>query len=107
MTMTPIIKPAIMDSHGKPGTAGSTRGVVAELVVELTVGVAATVKVDTDMLTTVVVNGLVVMGMVVGLDDVALLVLDTVIVAWVELGALVVVEVAAWPLNVGGTIGSR
>jgi hypothetical protein len=58
--MTPSIKPAIIDSHGNPGIAGSTIGVETELVDELTVvvGVLATVKVDTDVLTTVVVNGL-------------------------------------------------
>jgi hypothetical protein len=81
---------------------------VRELVVELTVGVAATVKVDTDMLTTVVVDGLVVKGEVVAVIEEAVLVFDDmVVVAWVELEAVVVVEVAACPLNVGGTIGSR
>jgi len=67
---TPSIKPAIIDSHGKPGTAGRTIGVETDIVVELieVVGVLTTVIVDTDVdtdvdtevLTTVVVSELVV-----------------------------------------------
>jgi hypothetical protein len=54
--------PAIMDSHGKPGIAGSTIGVETEIVVELlvVVGVLTTVIVDNEVLTTVVVIELVV-----------------------------------------------
>ena len=57
--MAPSMRPAIIDSHGKPGIAGSTIGVEMEIVDELTVvvGVLATVKVDTAVLTTVVVKG--------------------------------------------------
>jgi len=57
-----------MDSHGKPGIAGNTIGVETEIVVELlvVVGVLTTVKVETEVLTTVVVSELVaVMGSVV------------------------------------------
>jgi len=47
----------------------------------------------------------------VAVDDSVLLVLsledDMDVVAWDELEAVVVVEVAAWPLYVGGTTGSR
>jgi hypothetical protein len=59
--MPPSIRPAIIDSHGKPGMAGSIIGVETELVAELTiiVGVLAIVRVDTDVLTTVLANGLV------------------------------------------------
>jgi hypothetical protein len=59
--MTPSTRPATIDSHGNPGIAGSTIGVETELVDELTVvvGVLTTVIVDTDVLTTVVVKGLV------------------------------------------------
>jgi len=50
-----------MDSHGKPGMAGSTIGVVTEFVDELVVvvGVLETVTVDTEVLTTAVVGVLV------------------------------------------------
>ena len=52
--MTPSIRPAIIDSQGKPGIAGTTMGVEIKLVAELTVvGVLPTVTVDTDVLTTV------------------------------------------------------
>jgi len=59
---TPKIKPAIIDSHGNPGIAGSSTGVETELVEELTVvvGVFSTVTVDTAVLTTVVATGVVV-----------------------------------------------
>jgi hypothetical protein len=54
--------PTMMDSHEKPGIAGSTNGVETEIVVELlvVVGVLMTVIVDTEVLTTVVVRELVV-----------------------------------------------
>jgi hypothetical protein len=57
----PSIKPAIMDSHGNPGTAGNVIGVEteAELVLAI-VGVLTTVIVDTEVLTVVTVSGLVV-----------------------------------------------
>lgn len=89
MAMTPKISPAMMDSQGKPGIAGSTIGVETELVVvELTVvGVLATVNVDTAVLTTVVVSGLVVTAgsVVIALDDITL-----VFVLEVEEGTVVV-----------------
>ena len=61
--------PAMMDSHGKPGTAGNTVGVETLIVLKVlvVVGVLTTVIVDTDALTTVVVNELVV---VTGTNDV-------------------------------------
>jgi len=60
--MTPKIRPAIMDSHGKPGIGGITRGVEAELVsvLNVVVGVLETVMVDTAVLTTSVVGELIV-----------------------------------------------
>jgi hypothetical protein len=69
--------PAIMDSHGKPGTAGRTIGVETEMVVELlvVVGVLTTVMVETetDVLTTVVgIELVLVAGIVEVLDDVEL-----------------------------------
>jgi len=111
--MTPSIRPAIIDSHGKPGIAGSIIGVETELVVELTVvvGVLATVTVDTAVLTTVVANGLV--AVIAGsVDDAALeLVIDedTIVVTGETLEVVVSVEVEVVPplLTVGGTIGSR
>ena len=54
----PIISPAIIDSHGKPGTAGSTIGVDTEI--DWVVGVFITVVTDIEVLTTVVVTELVV-----------------------------------------------
>ena len=52
----PVIKPAIMDSQGKPGIAGIIIGVETELVEELkvVVGVLETVTVDTSVLTIVI-----------------------------------------------------
>ena len=81
--MTPRIRPAIIDSHGKPGIAGSTIGVVTELVDELivVVGVLETVTVDTEVLTTAVVGELSVeIATVVALDETVLAV-DTAPVA--------------------------
>ena len=119
-TVNPIMMPTIMDSHGKPGIAGSTIGV--EIVVELLVivGVLTTVIVDTEVLTTVVAGELVVISDVEeALDDAALVIdEDSVIVAIepelelaleVELElelALEVVLVACCPTT-GGTVGSR
>jgi hypothetical protein len=86
--MTPRIRPEIMDSHGKPGIAGSTIGVVTELVDELivVVGVLETVTVDTDVLTIAVVGELIVEAATVVTLEAALVVLvvltgDTVLVA--------------------------
>jgi hypothetical protein len=120
--------PAIMDSHGKPGIAGSTIGVETEIVVELlvVVGVLTSVIVDTDILTTVVVIGVVVTSDVVdALDDVLLDSSDDVVVTEelevaldvvpeepevaVELELeleLELVLVACWPTT-GGFCGSR
>ena len=70
--MAPSIRPAIMDSHGKPGIAGSTIGVETAIVELATVvGMIAGVMVGTDVLTTVLVIGLVVIagGSVVALED--------------------------------------
>ena len=56
-TVIPSMTPIMMDSHGKPGTAGSTIGVETELVVELLVVVGVLtiviVETETDVLTTV------------------------------------------------------
>jgi hypothetical protein len=103
--MRPKIRPASIDSHGKPGIAGSTMGVETELVDELivVVGTVETVTVDTEVLTTTVVGELVVTGTIV----VLLVALDSVVVAWDELEAVAVVEVTVWLLYVGGTTGSR
>ncbi len=105
-----------MDSHGKPGTAGSTIGVETEIVVELlvVVGVLTTVIVETetDVLTTVGGSELVVVtGIVEALDDVELV---TELVT--EPGVVVVatgpdvefepVVVTCWPTT-GGVRGSR
>jgi len=53
------MKPAIIDSQGKPGIAGSTTGVELKAVEEVVAyeGVLATVSVDTDVLTSVLVDG--------------------------------------------------
>jgi hypothetical protein len=115
MTMTPRIRPAIIDSHGKPGIAGSTIGVVTVLVAELTVveGVLSTVTVDTETLAIVDSSELVVStAWVVVLDDVTLELDEDTIVADAELDAEVSVvsdefDVVPPPLNVGGVIGSR
>ena len=56
----PIISPAIIDSHGNPGIAGSTIGVETEIVELLVVGILTTVVTETEVLTTVVVTELVV-----------------------------------------------
>jgi len=112
--------PAITDSHGKPGIAGSTIGVETDIVVELLVdvGVLTTVIVDTDVLTTVVVSELVVIVDVEALDEVELVIDEddegTVVVATeLELEVLCVllcvvlcVLVACWPTT-GGLAGSR
>jgi len=59
--MNPSIAPAMIDSHGKPGIAGSVIGVVTaiELVVPLVVGVLVTVITEREVLMTVVVIELV------------------------------------------------
>lgn len=84
--MAPRIRPAIMDSHGKPGIAGRTIGVETELVAELSVvvGVLTTVTVDIDVLTMVLISELVVdtagvvalayTRVVLGVDEVAVVV---------------------------------
>jgi hypothetical protein len=106
-----MIRPAIMDSHGKPGMAGNTIGVDVELVdvLVVVVGVLTTVTVDNDVLITVVVNELVVViGIVALLVAVALeLTLDTVVVTGVELVVVDVVEFVPPLVTVGGTTGSR
>jgi hypothetical protein len=52
---TPSIMPATMDSHGKPGIAGSAMGVETELVdCVVVVGVFWIVTVDTEVLAAVV-----------------------------------------------------
>ncbi len=106
--------PAIMDSHGKPGTAGRTIGVETEIVVELliVVGVLTTVIVETetDVLTTAVGIELVVAtGIVEALDDVELVTEPGVVV--VATGPDVEFELAlvlwtCWPTT-GGVRGSR
>jgi len=98
-----------MDSHGKPGMAGNTIGVDVELVdvLVVVVGVLTTVTVDNDVLTTVVVNELiVVIGIVELFAEVALelaLDEDTVVVT----GVVVDVEFVPPLVTVGGTTGSR
>jgi hypothetical protein len=93
----------MIDSHGKPGIAGRTIGVETELVDELTVvaGVVATVRVDTAVLTTVVVTGLIVVeGIVVALDDVRVELVtdvDAVVVADEEVEDTVVVVATCCP----------
>jgi hypothetical protein len=65
----------MIDSHGKPGIAGSTIGVETELVSELTVvvGVLSTVNVDTEVLSIVLATELVVSTVVTdSLDEVTL-----------------------------------
>jgi len=66
----PSIRPAMIDSHGKPGIAGNTIGVETEIVVELlvVVGVLMTVIVDTAELTMVVVSAPVVDAGIVEAD---------------------------------------
>ena len=97
----PIISPAIIDSHGKPGMAGSTIGVETEIIVELVVGVLTTVIVETDVLTTVVVSELVVVTDVVNGVEVVLTT-DDVLVAELDVEFVV----ACCPTT-GGVIGSR
>jgi len=97
-----------MDSHGKPGIAGSTIGVETEIVVELlvVVGVLTTVIVETDVLTTVVVSELVVVtGIVEELNE---LVAETgAVTVATELDVELELElVTCWPTT-GGTAGSR
>ena len=100
--VSPIISPAIIDSHGKPGMAGRTIGVETAIVVELVVGVFTTVIVETDVLTTVVVMELVVVTDVVsGVDEVELAT-DDVLVAELDVEFVV----ACCPTT-GGVIGSR
>jgi hypothetical protein len=87
-TVIPTMIPTMMDSHGKPGTAGRTIGVETETVVELlvVVGVLTTVIVETetDVLTTV--SGLVVVtGVVEALNDVELVTEAGVVVVATEL----------------------
>ena len=97
-----------MDSHGKPGIAGSTIGVETEIDVELlvVVGVLTTVIVETetDVLTTVG-ELVVVTGIVETLDDVELVTEAGVVVVATELD--VELEfVVCWPTT-GGIAGSR
>jgi hypothetical protein len=69
----------MIDSHGKPGTAGITIGVETASVVELlvVVGVLTTVIVDTDVLINVVVSELVaVRDIVEALDETELMKLE-------------------------------
>jgi hypothetical protein len=111
--MIPRIRPAMIDSHGKPGMAGSIIGVETELVDELNVvvGVLETVTVDIEVLTIVVDGVLVVTGTVEAVDIVLLVLVPDVIedvVASEELEDVNVVEVEfVPPLYVGGTIGSK
>jgi hypothetical protein len=67
----------MIDSHGKPGIAGSAIGVETELVDELNVvvGVLETVTVDIAVLTIVVDGVVVVTGSVLAVD-IVLLVLE-------------------------------
>jgi hypothetical protein len=106
--------PAMMDSHGKPGTAGRTIGVETEIVAELlvVVGVLTTVIVETetDVLTTVVGSELVlVKGIVEALEEVELATIVGVVVVATELDVELEFELAVvtcWPTT-GGTVGSR
>jgi len=108
--------PAIMDSQGKPGIAGSTIGVETDSVVELlvVVGVLIIVIVDTEVLTMVVAAELD-SDAEEALDAVELVIdADTVVVAIeleleleIELEVeLEVVLVACCPTT-GGIVGSR
>lgn len=101
----PSMRPAIIDSHGNPGTAGKVIGV--EYVLVLLVGVLIMVSVDTEVVTDVTVRELVaVTGSVEAEED------DDVVTCDVpddELDVLSVVvfdAVACWP-TVGGIAGSR
>ena len=113
----PNMSPAMIDSHGKPGMAGRTIGVVNAVVAEVIVGVVlATVTVDTDMLGTVVVKELAIVLDIATVDAAVVgvtltLVVDTSgVVAWVELVSAVpdavVVTVACCPAT-GGLSGSK
>lgn len=88
-TAIPSKMPAMMDSHGKPGIAGSTIGVETDIVVELlvVVGVLTTVIVETDVLTKVVVGELAV------IDSVEELEVDVLTCEVLEVLALVALEV--------------
>jgi hypothetical protein len=110
--------PAMMDSHWKPGIAGSTIGVVTEIVVELLVdvGVLTIVIVEIDVLTTVVVSEFVVVtGIVEALDEVELVAIEELEVVLelvleleleLELELVLVLVVACCPTT-GGIAGSR
>ena len=106
----PSMIPAIMDSHGKPGIAGSAIGVETETVVELLVivGVLTTVIVDTEVLTTVVPSELVVVSDVEEpLDDVELVIEEDTVVVAIELELEAEVVLVACCPTTGGIAGSR
>jgi hypothetical protein len=101
----PTMTPTIIDSHGKPGIAGSTIGVETEIVVELLVVVGMLVTVTVDSAADVEVVELVMASEVVDSLDDDELALDEEVVAAVEL-ELEFVVVACCPTT-GGIAGSR
>ena len=80
----PSMMPTMIASHGKPEIAGNTIGVVVETGVEVellvVVGVLTTVNVDTEVLTMVVMRGLVVTN--------SAAVLEVDVPAWEDVDAL-------------------
>jgi len=97
--------PAIIDSQGKPGTAGIISGVETELVLNVVViGVLVTVTVDS--VVAVDVTELVVTDSVFALDDVEVELSVEVVAPAVELELVEFVFVACCPTT-GGFVGSR
>jgi hypothetical protein len=109
----PTITPAIIDSHGNPGIAGSTRGVVAEddvVTVCVTTAVVLTMEVEIDVLISVVVAVLAVVTVLPCDEEEELALLEVVllVIVNVELPAVTVVVTSDPPLPlVGGFSGSK
>ena len=101
----PSMMPAMIDSHGNPGTAGRVIGVETEIVLEVlvVVGVLTTVNVETEVLTTVAIDELVDVTDSVVAEDVELLSCEAVEV----LSVLFCVVVACCCWMTGGLSGSR
>lgn len=114
----PMAIPAMIDSTGKPGTAGSTRGVVVELEDSVTVTVAAELVLALEVSLTMVLSVVLVSTLVVVVDwtelvSVELVVLEVTMLVLLELVEalldveIVVVVVLPPPPLVGGFRGSR
>jgi hypothetical protein len=116
IVVRPMAIPAMIDSTGKPGTAGSTKGVVVELEDSVTVTVVSELVLDVSLnmlLSVELASVLVVLVVSTVLVSVELVVLEVTMLVLVALVAVeldavvVVVPPPPPPPPVGGFSGSR